>query len=342
MKTQEIIFNKKLKKRKLLNFGIFSMVLISIAVLNACNKEDEDEEIPTASINYSIESNWVSFPNLINKSVDVFYVYPTVFGGTDALIMDITDDSLRMSVRNEFAKQIPVYENECNIYAPYYRQISFDVLSMSEEDQDKYLSIGYGDIARAFDYYIENLNNGRPFILAGHSQGSEQIINLIKEKFEDPELMNKLVAAYVIGYSVTDEDLEQCKWMKIAESADDFGVIITYNSQSETATGSPVLLTNANCINPLNWQTTSEYASKELNLGAVFFDDDGKIDTTIYQYTDAWIDDKGALVTNPPDVYELNIGNFPVGVYHKYDYCFFFNNLKENVSVRINSFQDQN
>jgi hypothetical protein len=57
----------------------------------------------------------------------------------------------------------------------------------------------------AFNYYIDNLNQGRPFILAGHSQGTMALIDLIKNRFgNDPELRDRLVAAYFIGYTVTD------------------------------------------------------------------------------------------------------------------------------------------
>jgi len=167
------------------------------------------------------------------------------------------------------------------------------------------------------------------------------LIQLVKDKFKKTELMDKLVAAYIIGYSVTDNDLTQYDCLKIAESADDIGVIITYNTQSELATGSPVLLPNANCVNPHNWKNTSEYAPKEMNLGAVFFKDNGDIDSIVPQYTDAWIDDNGALVAGSPNSDSINVGSFPKGVYHVYDYSFFFNNLIENVGVRTNAYKQK-
>ena len=35
------------------------------------------------------------------------------------------------------------------------------------------------DGTAAFDYYIKHYNNGRPFILLGHSQGSTVMTNLL-------------------------------------------------------------------------------------------------------------------------------------------------------------------
>jgi hypothetical protein len=317
---------------------MFFLVILSTILISCNNNRLESEQ----NLNYSNSFYWASSPSSIEKDVDVFFVYPTLFGGIDKMNMDITDDNMRKLVQTVLLKQASVFKDNCNIYAPYYRQMALDGLAMNEEEKNKCFSIGLADIEQAFNYYINNLNNGRPFILAGHSQGSEVLIELMKHKFEKPELMNKLIAAYIIGYSVTDNDLAQCEWLKIAESADDIGVIITYNTQSEFATGSPVLLPNAKCVNPLNWQTTSEYAPKEMNLGAVFFKENGEIDSIAYQFTDAWIDKNSALVTGTPNINIYSSSIFPAGVYHCYDYSFFFNNLKENVDVRINAYLDKN
>ena len=322
-----------------MTFHKITLLIASVGLFTSCSNDVSRQTAQEP--NYSNSYYWASFPKSIEKDVDVFYVYPTLFGGTGVMNMDIKDDSMRSLVQAVIPKQAGVFKNDCNIFTPYYRQIAMDGLSMNEQVKNKYFSIGLADIEKAFDYYINNLNNGRPFILAGHSQGSMMLIQLMKDRFNNPELMNKLVAAYIIGYSVTDDDLAQYEWLKIAESADDIGTIITYNTQSEFATGSPVLLPNANCVNPLNWKNTSEYAPKELNLGAVFFKDNGDIDSIVPQYTDARIDDNGALVVFPPNSDSIIVGSFPKGVYHKYDYSFFFNNLIEDVGIRINAFKQK-
>jgi len=319
-----------------------ALLLVLFVSIAACSASDNPVSSNThEDPDYSENYYWASLPDSIEKDVNVFFVYPTLFGGTGIMNMDITDDSMRNLVQAVLLKQAAVFENDCNIYAPYYRQMAMDGLSMDSIVQNKYFSIGLADVENAFDYYIENLNNGRPFILAGHSQGSMVLIQLMKDKLEGTELMDKLVAAYIIGYSVTNNDLSQYNCMKIATSADDIGVIITYNTQSEKATGSPVLLPNANCVNPLNWKNTSEYAPKEMNLGAVFFKENGDVDSIVPEYTDAWIDYNGALVAGSPDSDSIDVGSFPKGVYHKYDYSFFFNNLIENVGVRITAYKQK-
>ena len=311
-------------------------LLLLILLMSVSCGDNSTESVQTPD--YSDDYNWASNPSVADKGVDVFYVYPTLFGGRENKNMDITDDQMRSLVQAVIPKQAGIFYEECNIYVPYYRQMSMDGLYLNAEERNSFYSIGYNDIERAFDYYITNLNAGRPFILAGHSQGSQILIQLIKDKFANDKLMKKLVAAYLIGYSVTDEDLSECDWLKIAECADDTRVIITYNTQSETAFGSPVLLPGANCVNPLNWTRTNEYAPKELNTGAVFCNANGEVDSTVNNFTDARIDENAALIAETPDPAVYSSAPFPTGVYHKLDYSFFFNNLKENVTIRINSY----
>ena len=315
----------------------FSALLLFVLIFSfGCqeNRKILNEQKP----NYENSENWVSVPDNIDKAVDVFYVYPTVFSGTVDLNMNIEEEKNRARVQNVTKKQGGVFMEQCNFFAPYYRQMSLDGLTMPQDTVDKYFSIGYADVKDAFNYYLKNYNNGRPFIFAGHSQGTMNLINIMKERFDNPELNKKLVAAYLIGYSVTLDDLAQCSWMKIAEKDNDIGVIITYNTQSEDASDSPVLLADAQCVNPLNWTRLNEYAPKEMNHGAAFFNENGEIDSLIVNFTDARINEIGALIATTPDVDQYSNDAFPRGVFHVQDYYFFYNNLKENVGVRVNAY----
>lgn len=305
-------------------------------IIASCNNDNNTSS--GKNPDYSNSYYWASSASPTVKDVDVFYVYPTLFGGTGEMNMDITDEIMRARVQTVLLKQASVFAESCNIFAPYYRQTAMECLGFEAAERNKYFSIGMENIEQAFDYYIENLNHGRPFILAGHSQGSLVLINLMKDKFTDPALMDKLIAAYIIGYSITENDISEFECFQLAESAEDIGVVISYNTQSETAEESPVLLPNARCVNPLNWKNTSEYAPKELNLGAVFFKNNGEVDTIIPEFTDARISEKGALIVYSPDAETYSSPDFPLGVYHKLDYSFFYNNLVKNVNTRINTY----
>ena len=290
-------------------------------------------------MDYTQTTNWLAVPDATDKKVDVFYVYPTIYNAEDPLNMDINDPALRKKLQNLLITQAGVYSPTCNLFAPYYRQMSMKAL---EGDTDMYQNphfrIGADDVAVAFAYYLKHFNQGRPFILAGHSQGSMALIDLLRNHFEDEKVRERMIAAYVIGYSVTRDDLKKYPWIKPASGANDTGVVVTYNSQAPGATGSPVLLPGAICINPLSWKTDATPAPASANLGAVFFDDGtGKISSEVPGYAGAAINPKnGALETTPPD--ELQTGSFPPGVYHVYDYTFWYRNLQANVKERVEAY----
>jgi Protein of unknown function (DUF3089) len=295
------------------------------------------------SPDYGKASSWVFQSKTPDKPVDVFYVYPTIYSGQSPANMDIHNAELRVTARHLIDKQASVYSGNANIFAPYYRQVSLAKLNLEEDMyQNNYYQIGYEDVSRAFEYYLKNLNSGRPFILAGHSQGSMALISLMREYFKNPDLQKRLVAAYLIGYSITPEDFKKYPWMKPATQATDTGVIISYNTQAHGTTGSPILLSGAFCINPLNWATDETPADKSLNLGAVFFNDtNSSIEREIPHYAGARVDkETGALVTTLPE--KLDIGPFPPGVYHKYDYALWYRNLKENVKTRCENYFEKN
>ena len=196
----------------------------------------------------------------------------------------------------------------------------------------------------AFTYYLKNINIDRPFILAGHSQGSMVLIELMRRNFNDKVLQKRLVAAYLIGYTVKKIDLQKYPQFKLAQGETDTGVIITYNSQGLNAAGSPVLLKDAVAINPLNWRTDAVCADNTLNKGAVFFNDStGEVIEKTANFCGAYIDtNTGALVVTdvkqPVKVDLVNMGRWPQEVYHRFDYAFFYENLKINVKKRISAY----
>ncbi|UUX91936.1 DUF3089 domain-containing protein [Methanoplanus endosymbiosus] len=309
--------------------------------------EDEENAVvisPDNSVDYSDSSNWISVP-AIDKEVDVFYVYPTVSGNETGL-MDITNEDERALAEGVFTSQGSVFESNANVYAPYYRQMSTgaDMTQTPVATDIKEFKIGAADVEDAFDYYLNNYNEGRPFILAGHSQGTMALMELLKDRFGDDEkLRSQMVAAYLIGYTVTDEDLEKYG-LKAAESANDTSVVITYNTQSATSEGGRMLLPGAICINPLNWKTDSTYAPASENLGARFYNDStGEFLREVANYTGAEINpENGALITEIPEGEVLDLGPHGEGVYHRYDISFWWRNLEENVGERIDAYLMQN
>ncbi len=316
-------------------------VLMALLAIASCRKAVQ-EDVPKAP-DYSNSYYWIAQGKGADKSVDVFYVYPTIYNSQDTLIMDVSDPSLRKKAQVAMKKQAGVFTDESNLYAPYYRQMSMAVLSDPTLDQDSMLQTGLGDVKEAFSYFIKTRKKDNPFILAGHSQGSEVLLNLMQDSAVFISTKDQMVAAYLIGYSVTEADLRKSPHLQMAQDSIDNGVIISYNTQSACSLESPVLLDSAHCINPLSWSAIpGVVVSSDYNIGAVFFSDDGSPKDTIPFYTDAMVCDNAALVASDVDTADCPpIPAFEDGIYHVYDYSIFYMNLKQNVKARIEAYLNE-
>ena len=304
---------------------------------------------PSDAVDYADAENWAYLETTAAETdADVFFICPSVYGGSDsACNISLSDTETKESFVGAINMEKGLYDQNSRFFAPYYRQIGLNVYEMEQEEREPYLEIAYQDIRAAFDYYYETYNEGRPIILAGFSQGADLCIRLMKDRFDEEDLQNQLVACYAIGWRVTEEEVEQYSQLKMAQGETDTGVIVSFNSEAETITDSLMIPsgTKTYAINPLNWKTDSTPADKSLNKGACFTDYSGAIVTEIPQLTGAYIDDmRGALKV--PDVspadYPAGLSLFADGVYHLYDYQFFYRNLQENVSARLDAFLHDN
>lgn len=290
---------------------------------------------------YAQAESWAFLPvGQTDKPVDVFYVYPTIFGGNGPERMDIADADLRHKADVQILINGGVFTDEANLFAPYYRQASIEVVWLAEQEADQLLKEGYQDVMSAFDYYMQHYNQGRPFILAGFSQGSMALLELMKAKFNNPQWQKQLVAAYLIGYSVTEQDLHKYPWLKMAQGETDTGVIVSYNTQLPHSGHSYVLKEGALGINPVNWKTDGTVAPASVHKGAVIFDAvTGEKREEVPHLSDTYLEkESGALVVQvDPVKYNASQAVFPTGVLHMYDYMFFYNNLKENVERRVSA-----
>ncbi len=97
-------------------------------------------------------------------------------------------------------------------------------------------------------------------------------------------------------------------------------------------------------INPLTWNCSSEKAPKTLNAGACFTDYSGAVVREVPQLTGCYIDSvRGTLKVTDVDKKEFVpvLSIFTDGIYHLYDYQFFYRNLQQNVGLRINTFVEE-
>ena len=294
-----------------------------------------------AAPDYSDQNNWAyygSAPGPI-QAVDVFFVGPTTFPGTAAQRnMPLDAPELRRSFLGAINMEKGIYDARANFYAPYYRQVGLNVYRLDAKAAAPCFALAYQDVKAAFEYYLKHLNPDRPFILAGFSQGADMIVRLLKDKFRDPALQARLIAAYAIGWRVTAEEVAQYPHLRMARGEFDIGVIISFNTEAPELASSLGVPVKTLGINPLNWQTTGEQADRSLNQGAVFTGYDGRIIKEIPHLTGAYLDPiRGTVKVTDIDAaaYPPGLDLFQPGEYHIYDYQFFYRNLQTNVGDRI-------
>jgi len=334
--------------------------LCAIALVSGCGSRPSaapstgaSETTSAPAPDYTQASNWLSQPSLsdASKPVDVFFLYPTVYqkaSKSDPMVCSANNPQMRSGAQAAFSRTATTFSPLANVYAPYYRQAAIQVLEEPRKKQDEIVGGDpTTDALSAFDYYIKNFNRGRPFILAGHSQGSNIMINLMADYMaKNPEVYKRMIVAYVPGYSITPEYLQQNSELRFAESADDTQVIVSYNTVAPgTKMPDPVVLPGAMVINPITWTRTETTATAAQNLGSISLDASGYpvLDAqgqpqVVLGIADAKIDTaKGELICSTVDKATLDPGNSLVkaGIFHNYDYPFYYFDLRANAENRI-------
>ena len=334
-------------KRFFLTLAVAMMTALTITSCTTNNQSQVPEaakcvvglEKYQTKIDYSQPQYWLALPDEITKPVDVFFIYPTVTGYRGITEVCDIDDSVMVAGAHRVLKiQASVFAESCNVFMPYYRQISLPSKGTDYQAIIDYIS--QFDATDALDYYLNNLNQGRPFIIAGHSQGASTVISLLENYMtKHPEALNRMVAAYPIGFSVTDKWLEKTG-LKFAEGPTDVGVIVTWNTEGpgNHDASSVVVAPGAISINPINWKRDDTYAPAEENLGSLNYET-ASID--VPGIADARVDtERGVVVVTTVDpakyaIPESGWSLFGPECYHVCDYSFFYNNIRQNVADRI-------
>lgn len=228
-----------------------------VLIISAVSCKHRSDVIPIAP-DYGDTTQWYIADR--GAAVDVFYIVSTECGdytldGKTMHYADTYNDSIRKLLYGEMVGVDKLLIDGWNYFSPYYRQVTMETYTADSLIAAR-MPLAYGDVRKAFDYYLEHYNNGRPFILAGFSQGAMAVVDLLNEM--DDNAYSRLVAAYVIGYKVTDTNAH----IRPAKDSADLGVTICYNSVRDNSCAIP-LLSNGNhvAINPVNWRTDATPAT---------------------------------------------------------------------------------
>ena len=306
------------------------------------------------AIDYSKKENWCKLPE-VTKEVDTFYVYATEYilgsmaeGAPD--YADLDNEEMVEGAKGEYALHASAFAESTNVFMPYYRQVGLRYAGVIWKRDGIFdaalIGTPYDDIVDALNYYFEHLNGGRPFIIAGHSQGSAIVKMLLKKYFvEHPDYYKRMVAAYPIGYAFTKAEFEAYPHMKFATGECDTGVIITWNTEGpgnrEVNADTCVIQPGSMSINPLNWKLDGTYAPASENLGTLWPNEKGEL-VIQDRGADAQVfPGRGVVVTHAKGE-EMDEEAAKVATYffgpdgrHGEDYALFYNNIKANVAKRV-------
>ena len=290
------------------------------------DKEDASDKIPQADV-LTLKDN---------QKVDVFFLHPTTYTKgkpKENWNADIMDEKLRTKTEEgTILHQASIFNGGGNVYAPFYRQAHLESYFTKDKARAKQaFDLAYDDVKAAFAYYLKNSNQGQPFIIASHSQGTTHAGRLIKEFVDkDEDLQQRLVAAYLVGMPVPKHSFHTIPACETPEQISCFCSWRTYKQgykPKKRIFGDSIAV-----INPISWTISKEKIDKSRNKGSVLKDFDAGF---IQQLVGAQVHNGLLWVDKPkfPGSFLLISKN-----YHVADFNLFYESVRNNSINRVKAY----
>ena len=284
---------------------------------------------PSDSVPKPLRKNYAK-----DSSADVFFIYPTTLISPKDDRWNAPIDDAFINAKTDYSTilyQASAFNEQCRIFAPRYRQANLKAFYTADKTNAyQAFELAYSDIKIAFEYYLQHYNNGRPVIIAAHSQGTVHAGRLLKEFFEGKPLYNKLICAYLIGMPTPENYFTSIPSCKDSLAT---GCFVGWRSFHKDYTAAFISKEKFKSIvtNPLLWNSNTTYAPAALNEGGVL-KNFNKVTTKV---VDAQIHEN-VLWTSKPKFF----GNIFLTKknYHIADINMFYMNIAENVKTRIKMF----
>ena len=349
----------------MLGFSVLAMLqaCIRIPALSR-NRLEKPVEQPFAlspqppEVDYSLESSWAALPwrkdmadSLPQKdmadgqqtaAVDVFFIHPTTYTGAPTEWQYYWNADVNNAVINKKSDegsilyQSSVFNESCRVFAPRYRQAHISAFyTQDQQSGNAALELAYQDVRKAFKYFLEHYSNNRPFIIAGHSQGTRHAGKLLREFIEsDPALADRLVASYLVGMPVPSNYFQK---LPLCDDPNDIGCFVSWCTFQEgfyppnyAKSGYP----NVMCVNPLSWKSDTLNVHRNNNQGGIAWN----YSRIIPKINNARIH-KGMLWIEEPRVRGRMF--IKMNNYHIADYNLFWLSIRQNVKQRCAEYLKQ-
>ena len=287
--------------------------------------------LPSVRDNADVSPAGLSLDRQATAMADVFFVHPTTFTSSEGWNQPPDHAESLQRLRDwVLPAQAGAFNSCCRVFAPGYRQATLASFVDQEGDGGKALDLAYRDVETAFRNFLETRNNGRPFILAGHSQGAKHLAKLLNEAAPADVIADRLVAAYLIGQAIPSAGPDAPP-LPVCETPTQTGCVISWNSQTAEAKNG-LAQPDSICVNPLTW--TNAAAGFDANLGGVDFVRNGAVEVGV---ADARCDAGRLLLT---EVMSDNFSRMPFGEgnYHLYEFNLYYMNIRRNAEARVEAF----
>jgi len=303
----------------------FTFTLAAAVAISSCNQSGRTGRTGLIGSDndrfWSEESNWFK-NNAAEQPADIFYIVSTnVDSSYDSTGLEVFNAVLDSAARARFTIEMEyacttLFGDSLNFYSPYYHQFTMNCIGQDSTVFNTAYNKAKSEVIDAFDNYMKHHNNGRPFIIAGFSQGAMLTVELLKHL--DDEEFSRLLAAYIIGYGLDEEDVADPHIIP-AEGPHTLHACISFNTVADTsAIWNAVYNNSVACINPISWTTDQTPASFEFDGNCISV----SVDTTKHILVAS-----GYTDTNPCSFW-------PKGCLHGKDILFYANSIRENALER--------
>ncbi len=339
---------KLYKKSNLFKFILCFVVFFSNSLITEIHAQNNLTS-PVKITNYSDLNNWAAHPwkkdlsdsisdGIIDRRVndsseDVFFIHPTTYlqKEFENWNADVNDVAINKKTDNSaILYQASAFNEQSRLFAPRYQQAHIKSFYINPNIAKDYFDIAYNDVKASFEYYLKNYNNGRPIIIASHSQGTKHAGRLLKEFFDDKTLQKQLVCAYLIGMPIPDNYFPTLKPCLFENQT---GCFVGWRTYKTGYVPELIQEEKFKCIvvNPLTWSSDERLASAELNKGGIL----QNFKKIVPRVVNAQVH-HNVLWSCKPNVFGkifFTKKNFHIG-----DINLYYMNIRENVRTRLDSF----
>jgi hypothetical protein len=197
--------------------------------------------LSTTAFSPKLKKLGVSHPKQVKKpAFDCFYVYPTV-SDQKTQVANLHIDPAEKSIA---LYQAARYSQYCRVFAPMYRQTTLVGIGQATGSGGSgptpaQAAEGPADVTKAFLTYLKKFNDGRGFVLIGHSQGSFVLRQLIAKQVDTkPAVRKRLISAILMGGNVLVKQGSDVggdfKHIRACHSDTQIGCVIAFSTFDQT------------------------------------------------------------------------------------------------------------